>query len=226
MSNKIKRISSEHIKTIYELVSQIHFNSLKYGISKDKVPVFTERFLPDDFTSSMETHLFKVTNYQSYEDVLDDIWEISKCHAIVTSYRRRLLFMDIQPSKDMKQYKDLFAKCTQVFINTLDLKKPIAIHEDLVHNDIYGELDLRIGDLIIDFKNTINDEITPSHLLQLLCYKSLYDLKHDNKINTVAIFNPLRGYYVPFDVSTWDKQEELLNYLLEKRDTLLAASKH
>ncbi len=226
--SKSKRIASEHINKVYDLVSKIHFNSVKYSIPKSSVPVFTERFLPDDFASSMESHLFKVTNYKSYEDIVDSIWEISKCHAIITSYRRRLLFMDTKPSKDFIAYKELFKKCTEKLINMLDLSKNVSIHEDLVNSEtnVYGELDLRVGDVIIDYKNTINDDITPSQLLQLLCYKSLYDLQHDNKISTIAIFNPLRGYYCPFEVSSWDKQEELLNYLVEKRDKLLSATKH
>ena len=225
-SKGMRSIRAEHINMLVDIIQQIKINSKKYGLSVDKIPVFNERFLPDDFIENMEKSLKHVSSKEDLNKVIDDVWEVSKCHSIVKSYRRRLLYMDIHPSKHMKNYEPLFNNITKTFVEFIKEFKTddIGVHEEFIQeqeNGMYGELDLRVGDTIIDYKNTIQDEISAPWLIQLLCYKALYDIKHENQktINTIAIFNPLKGWYCPIDVSGWNKQAELIAYLLEKKES-------
>jgi hypothetical protein len=94
----------------------------------------------------------------------------------------------------------------------------IHTEEDFeIKEGIFGEVDLRINDIIIDYKTSINDEISLQWLLQLLCYKTLADL-NGKKINKIGILNALRGWYSELDVSDWNKHYELVKYLLQKRE--------
>jgi hypothetical protein len=115
--------------------------------------------------------------------------------------------MNIHPSSDMREYMTtLFSNISNKFIKYLKdnySTNNIHIHEDLARDDIYGELDIRIGDTIIDYKNTINDEISAPWILQLLCYKAMCN----HPVNKIAIFNPLKGWFSSLDVSGWDKGE-------------------
>jgi hypothetical protein len=100
----------------------------------------------------------------------------------------------------------------------------VTSEEELeIKEGVYGELDLRIGDLIIDYKTSIKDEINLQWLLQLLCYKTLFDLSvRVPTINKIGILNPLRGWYDEIDVSNWNKHHELIKYLLDKRSEKLS----
>jgi hypothetical protein len=141
-----------------------------------------------------------------------------------------MLFMDVKPSVHMKACYEMFDSCVRQFMNAINCDgKDIGIHEELaIDEGVYGELDLRIDDTIIDYKCAISDEISAPWILQLLCYKSLYDLKQsdDRKINKVGIFNPLRGWMVELDVSEWNKSKELITYLIDKRERLQSSTKH
>ena len=231
-------IYNNHIDTVYDIYLKIKERAEKYKLALNKIPVFNEYFLPPDFLDSMELHLNAVSSKQSYKDVLDDMWEVSKCHAIVTSYRRRLLFMNIRPSVHFKHYDDLFKNIQTHFIDHIKKQYPnkkVYVHEelsvvdDVTGESICGELDLRIGDTILEYKNTILDynDITASWILQLLCYKSMFDknelaMDGTGMIKEIAIFNPLKGWYASIDVSKWNKQNELITYLMQKREKILS----
>ena len=53
------------------------------------------------------------------------------------------------------------------------------------------------------------------HTLQLLIYASLAKYQGMD-INKVSIFNPLKGTYKFADLSEWNRDEELLEYLSNK----------
>jgi hypothetical protein len=163
----------------------------------------------------MQRNLDNMAGTAPYNDVIDDIWEVSKCQAIIKSCRRRLLYMGIKPSQHIKS--PIFKNITEKFIPYIKKMAGIpSIHEDLATNEVYGELDLRVGTTIIDYKASVSsDEITAPWLLQSLAYKAMHDLSANNtKITHLAWFNPIKGWYVSIDVSDWDKHEELLAYLL------------
>lgn len=229
LERNAKTIASDHMDTITHILRKIQEHANMYGISPENIPVFNFRFLPADFESIIKkSHdTFSDLNV-AFKECIDDIWEVSKCNRIVNEYRRRLLFKAIKGNSFIESYTQMFEDVERTFPNVVEtLSKDesyadVFLHESYsIKEGIYGELDMRVGTTLIEFKTTINEDINMEWIIQLLCYKVLYDWQPNNNgkaITQVAVFNPLRGLFYTFDVSTWDKHKELVQFLLEKRE--------
>jgi CRISPR/Cas system-associated exonuclease Cas4 (RecB family) len=157
----------------------------------------------------------------SWQECLNEIWEVSKCNRVVSDYRRRLLFKDIRGADFSESYIDMLKDCETNLLPLLQKNKEVYVHEEYrIKKGIYGELDIRSGnDIIIEIKTTINEDVNMEWILQLLCYKILVEWNNNTvKINEITIFNPLKGLFFSFDVSSWNKHTDLVQYLLEKRE--------
>jgi DNA polymerase III epsilon subunit-like protein len=223
-----KSINRIHLDFVQNIMNKIKMNSQKYKIPMHKIPVFNMRFLPEDFESKMKDHLDKTAevNLPSFQ-CLNDVWEVSKCRRIVIEYRRRLLFKSIDGSQ-FAEYKPMFDNITNIFGKWLaDAKKDVmTCHEEVsIKEGVCGELDLRVDDMIIDYKCTINDNINIEWIVQLLCYKALCNM-NKIKINKIGIFNPLKGCIWTIDVGDWNKQIQLIEYLTKKRDVKLVGNQN
>jgi DNA polymerase III epsilon subunit-like protein len=215
-----KFITENHMPTILNIIWEIRKKTEYFNIEPDKVPLFSKSFLPQGFEVQLEKCL------RNFRDVsapinINDIWEIAKCKKIVLEYRRRLLYKNVS-LEDLSEYDRLYENISKSLMDFLLIKmnslSDIHTEEDFeIKEGIFGEVDLRINDIIIDYKTSINDEISLQWLLQLLCYKTLADL-NGKKINKIGILNALRGWYSELDVSDWNKHYELVKYLLQKRE--------
>ena len=225
-ANAIKRTLEMHSKFIQvsdmpmvcKILQEIHLKANYYDISYHKVPVFSYRFLPDGFQTSMEKslrHLQDMTN--SSVESINQLWHIAKCKKVVTEYRRRMLYMGDMP---IEEYEGLYSNLYTVFTEFLKTKGTNVHCEeeyDLKEADgVYGELDIRVDDLVIDIKTSKQDDVSMSWITQLLCYKTLCDF-NGKPIRKIGVFNPLRGWYAEMDVSNWTMQKELIQYLLQKK---------
>lgn len=221
-----KFIAENHMPTILNILWEIRKKAEYFNIEPDKVPIFSKSFLPQGFEVQLEKCL------RSFRDVtkpikVNDVWEIAKCKKIVTEYRRRLLYKKISLD-DLSEYDRLYENIGKSLMDFLLSKMncvdDVHTEEDFeIKEGIFGEVDLRIKDVIIDYKTSINDELSLQWLLQLLCYKTLADL-NGKKINKIGILNSLRGWYSELDVSDWNKHHELVKYLLQKRDEKMRLS--
>ena len=86
--------------------------------------------------------------------------------------------------------------------------------------NISGELDAVCDDIIIDYKNSVSTDIPVEHELQLLAYCSL-SRRHDQIINKLRIFNPIKGILSTCDISSWHHHEQLFHYLSQIRDQMM-----
>lgn len=227
LQQNAKPIHASHLPTLLRVLQEVHAKATQYNVPPEKVPIFTYAFLPPGFEKRMdECHrVLRDLSIPTHE-MVSDLWELSKCKKIVTEYRRRLLYKQV-PLKEVTEYGPLFTHIRETFLPMLEEKyhaasTQVVCEEELrMEEGMYGELDLRIGNVIIDYKCSIQDEVSLPWILQLLCYKVLCDVK-GKPITTVGIFNPLRGWYAEIDVSSWNKHHELVQYLLAKRDQKLA----
>lgn len=231
LENNGKFIQDMHMSTLLMILMSIRQKAEYYGIEPHEVPVFSKSFLPSGFEASMEASLL---HYRSIAEPTDIscVWEMAKCKKIVTEYRRRLLYKNVEVERDlMPDYNRLHQNIIttlMTFIQTMTHgTEDIATDEQFeLKEGVFGELDLRIGDTIIDYKTSINEDLTDLQwLVQLLCYKALADA-NGKSISKVGILNALRGWYGEIDVSSWNKHHELIGYLIEKRDTLRTAAQH
>jgi DNA polymerase III epsilon subunit-like protein len=226
-----KFIQHIHMKEILSILRKVRDNARKYKIQPRDVPIFTANFLPQGFETSMQRALQVYTDMSiPTKNCIEYVWEVSKCQKIVTEWRRRLLYKNAAIFHEVfDAYKPLYDRIKEFFIPMLSLETEASIKtsQHLEISDeggIYGELDMRIGSTIIDYKCSISDDIQLQWILQLLCYKVLSDHRchrADSKIETIGIFNPLRGWYVDINVASWDKHNELVSYLLAKREGAL-----
>jgi DNA polymerase III epsilon subunit-like protein len=215
-------IAGTHLYTLVSLVSKMLANSKKFKIPIDKIPIFTEQFLPNCFIRQMEDSMNRMSDWSlDYKTVINEIWDVSKSQLIVNDRRRRLLFKELQGEDIMKDYEMMMDDICDKFLTFVKgLDKPVVCRLDVKNADcVQGEIDMIVGDTIIDYKVSNSDDVDASWILQLLCYKALYRSKEP--INKIAIFNALKGWYAEIDVSTWAHNKELIAYLLEKRETKL-----
>jgi DNA polymerase III epsilon subunit-like protein len=223
LEHNSKFINEAHLTTLLRIIMLIRQRSEYYHIEPHEVPIFSKTFLPEGFEKLMEKSMkvYRDVERPTDDNVVKNIWEMAKCKKIVTEYRRRLLYKNIDVEALQQEYAGLYGnirtKMMDFFLGMIGDASNVAVEEELeIKEGIYGELDLRIGDVVIDYKTSINDDISMQWLLQLLCYKVLSDF-NNKKISKIGILNSLRGWYGEIDVSTWDKHHELVAYLLNKR---------
>lgn len=212
LENNAKKISETHIGNVLTILREIKKKADMYKLEPAKVPVFSKRFLPIGFEAEIKR---QHAEYVSGGDV-GVTWDVAKCKKIVCEYRRRLLYKGIGIS-DLSDYEGLFAQIRETLVDFVrGLGSEMGMEEEWeIKEGIYGETDLRVGDLIVDYKSSVNDEISLAWIVQLLCYKTLCDL-NGRTIKRVGILNALRGWYGEIDVSGWNKHEELVKFLLER----------
>lgn len=218
-----KHIQEAHLPTLLQVLMQVRQRAEYFGIEPHQVPIFSKSFLPPGFEKTMERALrsYRATSDATTEEHIKDTWEIAKCKKIVTEYRRRLLYKEFGWD-DLGEYAPLYANIRthlmDFFLARITDPAKVATEEEFeVKEGMHGELDLRIGDTIIDYKTSINDDISMQWLLQLLCYKVLAD-HNGHHISRIGILNSLRGWYGEVDVSSWDRHHDLVDYLLKRRE--------
>ena len=215
----IQRINRANEKYILNIAEKIINNSKKYNIPKQHVPVFPERFLPQEFEILMGKDLKKYSDKKEKWNS-NVTWEISKCNKIVNDKRRRLLYKDID-KKDLDQYDDLYSDIEKNFVELIKDKEKICHHYVKLDEDgVYGDMDLIIDDAVLDYKVSNRKDIQGEWVLQLLCYVHLCRYQ-DMKINKIQVYNPLQGTLYTADVSKWNKGNVLIKYLLNKRTQLI-----
>jgi len=161
------------------------------------------------FTKSYIAYTNKNMNW---EKIIWEIFLISKCHS-VWGDRRKCLYINIEKDKVLglkSFYKDI-----NTFIKKLINDKIVFCNPDLNDGLIFGDADLIIENEVLDIKTSSKKDINIEYTLQLLLYTSLARFK-GMKIDKISIFNPLLGMYHYCDVSEWNKNEELLEYLHNK----------
>ena len=230
LEQNAKLINNAHFPIVLMILMSIRQKAEYFNIEPHEVPVFSKSFLPNGFEVSMEKSLKQFRNLEADCDI-QHVWDVSKCKKIVTEYRRRLLYKNIEVVDFDTDYSRLYYNIKtplMQFLTTMagEEARDIATDETFEAKEregVFGELDLRINGTIIDYKTSINDRISMQWLTQLLCYKVLADVNGKN-IKTIGILNALKGWYDEVDVSAWNKHSELLTYLVEKRDKLRAAA--
>src|SRR5439155_11668424 len=150
------------------------------------------------------------------KDIMKDIYNVSLC-AMISRDRRRLLYNDIY-STFINDYETLFSNIEK-YINTI--KNNNLKCKTLLDNEqysIYGETDLIDFDnkKILDFKCSGSDNFKLEWLLQLLAYTSLIRITPSTQnieINKIEVYNPIRGLLFTFDISKWNKEKELIEFM-------------
>ena len=176
----------------------------------DDINVTNKIYLPFAFKELFIKSYLQFKNKDNkWNKILWETFLISKCHS-VWGDRRKCLYINIKKEDIISLdgfYNDIYN-----FIKSVIENKIIFCNPDLDDGYIFGDADLIIENEILDIKTSSNKDMNIEYSLQLLIYTALARFK-GMKINKISIFNPLLGIYYYCDVTNWNKDEELLEFL-------------
>lgn len=225
ISSGMLEINPKDNKQVFTIMCLIIDRAFQINTSPANILVFPTNFIPESFFSILAASYKKFTSgKQKNLSILKDIYNVS-ISSNIRDGRRRLVYKDVS---------DVFLQDTQIFeninsyINSIKQNKLIC-KKKLYDTDreILGELDLldSTNNTLIDFKCSTTSECKLEWIMQLLAYTSLLNLENI-KIDTIKIYNPLIGNTVSFDVSNWNKQKELLDFMEKVRDRQMNRNKN
>jgi len=198
-------------KDIEDVIETIVNNINSLGNTNyDDINVTNKIYLPFAFKELFIKSYLQFRNKDNkWNKILWETFLISKCHS-VWGDRRKCLYIDIKKEDIISLdgfYNDIYN-----FIKSVIENKIIFCNPDLDDGYIFGDADLIIENEILDIKTSSNKDMNIEYSLQLLIYTALARFK-GMKINKISIFNPLLGIYYYCDVTNWNKDEELLEFL-------------
>jgi len=205
-----KDFDNSEEKNIESVIETIVENINSFSLDKDDMNITNKIYLPFEFKDLYMKSYIKYKNKElKWDKIIWEIFLISKCHPIWGD-RRKCLYIDIK--KESILSLDSFYKDINKFVKKLTNDKITFCNPDLNDGYIFGDADLIIENEILDIKTSSNKDMNIEYTLQLLIYTALARYK-GMKINKISIFNPLLGIYYYCDISDWNKDEELLEYL-------------
>ena len=209
-----KSVEDSYINQILSIIKNISEKRKLFELEIEDILVTNKLSLPFSHQTIMEKCYLKFKNKENnWQKIIWEIFMVSKCHAIWGD-RRKNLYVDI--SKDnilslMEFYEDIFSFIKKFITNDMN----IYCNPRLDNGVIFGDADLIINNEIMDFKTSFSEDVNIEHTLQLLTYTALARCR-GMVINKISIFNPLNGYYYHANIENWDKDDELLDYLVGK----------
>jgi hypothetical protein len=216
-SNPIRK---SDIATILDIVVRLFDNSKKFGVPFYKIPVFAERFLPENFEELMGLEFTKFTNKDNkWSSMAGCVWEIAKCNKIVNDGRRRLLYKDFD-TDELNKYSDLYNDMYNNFVIRLPEHKKKCNQSIKSDDGVSGEISLLAEKTIIEIVPSNRSDIDASLVVQVLCHVHLCRSKNI-PIKRIQIFNPLLGLVHTTKLDDWARGDDLIEYLLWKRQKVI-----
>ena len=215
MFNQIKiSIDRKELDKLYEILQEILYYCKKFKVKPDEVNITNKFYLPFDFNESMRKNYLKYTKSKyKWNEIIWEIFMVSKCHSIWGN-RRKNLYMPIS-KKNVNGLDEFYKEINKYLNNKMEENKVILCNPKLNNGIIFGDADLIVHDELIDFKVSNNTNLNIEHILQLLIYASLARYKGIT-VNKISIYNPLKGIYYVADITNWEKEDELVEYLINK----------
>lgn len=217
-SRGIVPIDGDDMGTILSIIHKLKLKTSAQTLL-DKIPIFSERFLPSDFETVMSDALDAFQNLENkWQDIIPQTWHISKCHQIVKERRRRLLYKHVTP-KDLESHIDLYRDMANHIVPHIQNAKHgrglqnVACNMPVRDGDVHGTIDVVAGDVLYKYVCSTEDKIKADYILEMLVLKQLYESESDALITHISFINMLRGRVTTLDVAEFDKGQDLLSQL-------------
>jgi DNA polymerase III epsilon subunit-like protein len=211
-------------KSIQEIVDLIRAVAKRYGLKPSDVPISTGDGIPNTFILQVKDSIKRTqTLKESFECIINDLWILSKCERVLQDQRKRLLFTNVDGTslfKDNEAFiRTMVGKCVQLISG--EKKEVVACYKKMQSNDVRAFIDVQLEDTIVLFKISSKDDIDLSWIVQgLLCHAcTLTEPTIHNE--HVVIYNILRGKVYQMNVRHWQRANDLLTYVLDKREVVL-----
>jgi hypothetical protein len=212
---KFKKPSDDsNVTRIINIIKIIAEKRKLFQVEIEEINITNKIYLPFSYRSKMEKSYLKFMNKNNnWKKIIWDIFMVSKCHSIWGD-RRKNLYIEIS-KKNVLSLQDFYDEIYDFISTIINKETNIYCNPRLDNGIIFGDADLIINNEIMDFKTSYHEDINIEYTLQLLIYTALARSK-GIQINKISIYNPLCGVYYYADISNWDKDEELLDYLVNK----------
>ena len=213
-------VDSEDMSMILSILSKLNKKSIESGIPIQKIPLFTDKYLPTDFMKSLTSHMeMFMDSSKSWktEAMMNSIWEVSKCEQIVKERRRRLLYKNVDVS-DFKDYNKMWRDMWEYIIPYIVKEdKAVSCYESFADDDqgISGRIDVRVYDTLYEVRNSSEVKVNAENIVRMLCTKQIFQTNCHIKINKIGFINPLKGIITLIDAK--DSYESLLEYVLSTK---------
>jgi len=110
-------------------------------------------------------------------------------------------------------FKSIEKACNFFIDNVISIQEQFCIRDDETH--VKGIFDLLIDDTIIEIKAYSDPKPKIEMLIQLLIYVALAKRKNIT-INKIKLYNPIHGHLYSWNISSWNKHTELMDFLASK----------
>lgn len=183
-------IAGEDVSIVLGIVRKLYKQAVKLGVSIERVAIFTDRFLPEGFEESIKAALARANdNVLPWQDVLTDLWELSKCHHIVHDQRRRLLYMS---TPDLSEAMCMYRHLEEMMLGWAATATEVCTHPHVTGTmpdgtGIHGAADLCMGETLINVRCSTDNKPRAEHIMEL---KLISQMMRD-KIEHLVIINPL-----------------------------------
>jgi DNA polymerase III epsilon subunit-like protein len=218
-------LDSADFGTVVLILRRTQCRAKEYNIPLEDVPFFTEAFLPPDFQDVMSRSYKRFCSPDvTSAECLHDIWEVSKCNAIVKERRRRLLYKDVNVHKLIEDSLPLLNHMKHKLVPYLK-KQCTGNAEHIVRHYVcrdneqgmVSDISLICDDVLYDIMCAHEDSMKAEHILHFLCQKHMYEVANpQQKVKSIGIINPLRGTIMDMDVSEFTESSKLLQYVVDK----------
>lgn len=229
LSNADQQEFTHHFKSIKHLTAQelsnlgnkldkmwmkrISWKMQRFNISTVADVIISSHFyLPFAFVKKMEySYLAYQDPKQKWYNILEDIYNVSKTHSI--SFNRRAVLYKNVSKYELKRHLSMYQEMNSFIKTKVKNTNKIITTPSFSTEKISGEGDLLLDDLLIDFKVHNGSALEINNVLQLLTYVAL-SRELGYNIKRIALYNPLMGQYHETNISEWNKDKELINFLL------------
>jgi len=209
-----KSYDNSNINRIINIIKLIADKRKLFNVEIDDINITNKIYLPFSHQKIMEKSYLKFMNKEkNWKKIIWDIFMVSKSHSIWGN-RRKNLYVNITKNNILSLH-DFYNDIYEFISSIINQKSNVYCNPRLDNGIIFGDADLIINNEIMDFKTSFHEDINVEYTLQLLIYTSLARSK-GIQINKISIYNPLCGIYYYADISEWDKDEDLLDYLISK----------
>lgn len=222
----IRPIESQDVSVIFNMLTKLKKKSEESGIPMDAIPMFTEKFLPGEFETSLRVSMnaFKDKNFH-WADIIHHVWEVSKCQAIVLERRRRLLYKDVKRDdiiSCMALYDDMWRSIVCADALATHGKAQGAVPQcNLVLTSsepkIATTVNLLYGNAMYKYVGGNDERIKAEDLLELLVCKELHQAtREDNIVEYIGVINPQTGRKIRVDVREYKGGGPLIDFIYPK----------
>lgn len=195
---------------VHEMVKQ----GKKYDVEPCNVPVFKSGHIYPPFIDDIAHHITKLHNEIDTLDIMDELWDVSKCERIICEGRKRLLYKTISGSSVFEDNRELILDAINGIKHYL-IDTNVECSKYISYDDVSYVIDIVSNNRLISIKPSARENIDLCWIIELLLQSCIY-----KNIDTVVVYNPLQGCIFELDICNWSKGIDLLSYIRDKQNKL------